>query len=296
MATSLWTLKSAVVREMKIDRNKRIWNDSDITEAINDAIIEVQKSWDFNWTFNKGLTTLETVVIDITSVSDSSGIAQFNHAGISPAVWTVVAISWFQVETNYNSTGIVSVSWATSFEITWLVFTATDTGKFSSQEYDVPANFQRMNIVKQNRLLLMSSSLAQLQIEWSEDRRGTPLNYFIRNNKIGFSPIPTSALIITLNFRQRVPLLVADTDIMTLEDDFKRSIQLYASYILLSQLDSENLQRANIKLVRYNQEISKLNMTFRLIDEGQKFYKTSYRSPSRSAMTRRSRIRSFLDN
>jgi len=33
-----------VVREMKIDRNKRIWNNSDINEAINDAIVEVQKS------------------------------------------------------------------------------------------------------------------------------------------------------------------------------------------------------------------------------------------------------------
>jgi hypothetical protein len=42
---------------------------------------------------------------------------------------------------------------------------------------------------------------------------------------------------------------------MTPPDDFKRAVVLYASYILLSQLDSENIQRANIKLGRYNQEI-----------------------------------------
>jgi len=113
---------------------------------------------------------------------------------------------------------------------------------------------------------------------------------------IGFSPIPTSVKTYTLNYRTRAPLLVDDTDVMVLEDDFKRAIQLYASYILLSQLDSENLQRANIKLGRYNQEIGKLNMTFRVVDEGQKFYKTSYRSPSRGSFTRRSRIRSFIDN
>lgn len=296
MATSLWTLNSAVVREMKIDRNKRIWNNSDINEAINDAILEVQKSWDFNWTFNKGLTTLDTVTETITSVTNSSGIAQFNHSGTDPILWAIVALNWFDVETTYNTTGTVSVVSIGSFEVDNLVFTATDTGKFSLQEYAVPSEFQRMNLVKQNKRLLDSSSLAQLQVQGDEDRQWTPLNYYIRDNKIGFSPIPTSVLTMTLNFRQRAPELVLDTDLMVLEDDFKRAIQLYASYILLSQLDSENIQRANIKLWRYNQEIAKLNMIFRLVDEWQKFYKTSYRAPSRQAMTRRARIRSFIGN
>jgi hypothetical protein len=46
---------------MKIDKKKRIWDDADINEAINDAIIQVQVNGDYNWTFNKALTTISTI-------------------------------------------------------------------------------------------------------------------------------------------------------------------------------------------------------------------------------------------
>jgi hypothetical protein len=67
----------------------------------------------------------------ITSVSDSSGIAQFNHAGTSPLLGSTVTISGFITNTSYNITGIVSVTGASSFELKGLAFgTDEATGSY----------------------------------------------------------------------------------------------------------------------------------------------------------------------
>jgi len=58
----------------------------------------------------------------IDSVSDSSGIAQFNHSGTSPLLGSTVTISAFVTNTSYNVTGVVSVTGASSFELEDIAF------------------------------------------------------------------------------------------------------------------------------------------------------------------------------
>lgn len=67
----------------------------------------------------------------ITSVSDSSGIAQFNHSGTSPLLGSTVTISGFTTNTSYNVTGVVSVTGASSFELENIAFgTDEATGSY----------------------------------------------------------------------------------------------------------------------------------------------------------------------
>ncbi len=67
----------------------------------------------------------------IDSVSDSSGIAQFNHSGTSPLLGSTVIMSGFITNTPYNVTGVVSVTSAGSFELEDIAFgTDEATGSY----------------------------------------------------------------------------------------------------------------------------------------------------------------------
>lgn len=58
----------------------------------------------------------------ISSVTDSSGVAQFNHAGTTPPLGSIVTISGFVTNTAYNATGRVTGSAASSFEVDFIAF------------------------------------------------------------------------------------------------------------------------------------------------------------------------------
>ena len=66
----------------------------------------------------------------ITSVVDSSGVASFTHAGTSPLVGAEVTVSGFTTNPTYNTTGIVTARTATTFEIDYVAFVATEAGSF----------------------------------------------------------------------------------------------------------------------------------------------------------------------
>ncbi len=74
----------------------------------------------------------------ISSVTDSGGIASFNHAGTSPIVGSEVTISGYIINTDYNTTGIVTVSGATSFEVSTISFGTDEAGG----SYTALASFQ----------------------------------------------------------------------------------------------------------------------------------------------------------
>lgn len=66
---TLWDLISKVRSEMKLDRTWRIWGDADVIDAINSAILEVQKKTFFGWQYNDTsatiLTTADQYIYDL---------------------------------------------------------------------------------------------------------------------------------------------------------------------------------------------------------------------------------------
>lgn len=63
----------------------------------------------------------------ISSVSDSGGTASFNHAGTSPSLGSEVTMTGFVTNTAYNTTGVVTASTGTSFEIFGIAFGTDET-------------------------------------------------------------------------------------------------------------------------------------------------------------------------
>jgi len=66
----------------------------------------------------------------ITSVTDNGGVAVFNHAGTSPLLGSTVTISGFTTNTDYNQTGIVTLTTATTFEVDFIAFGTDETGSY----------------------------------------------------------------------------------------------------------------------------------------------------------------------
>jgi len=68
----------------------------------------------------------------ITGVTDSNGVASFTHAGTSPELGSTVTISGFTTNTDYNTTGIVTATNTTTFEVDYIIFGTDETGSYES--------------------------------------------------------------------------------------------------------------------------------------------------------------------
>jgi len=90
------------------------------------------------------VTSTESAISSTTidSVSDSSGIASFNHTGTSPSLGASVTISGYTTNTDYNVTGLVTATASTSFEISSISFGTDETGG----SYTALANFEISSI------------------------------------------------------------------------------------------------------------------------------------------------------
>lgn len=72
------------------------------------------------------------IFIDITSVTDVGGVANFIHAGTPPVVGNTITIEGFINNTAYNITGIVTFADATNFQIDSIAFGSDEaTGSFT---------------------------------------------------------------------------------------------------------------------------------------------------------------------
>lgn len=221
MATSLSNLRTGVRSEMKIDRLGKIFNDSDVNSAINEAILEIENRWDYKWDENQKTTTFNTVV--------------------------------------------------------------------DQQDYDLStliSDFIAVDLVKYNNTTLNSSDFITLSALYSEFPSWDPQNYYLFGGNMWLSPIPTAISTVDVTYRGILSDLTLDADESPFGTNFDRAIKTYAAYILLSQpWDNKNLQRAKIKLQRFEESVAKLIKTYLTQDRGQFQYKTVY-SPRISSYKR----------
>lgn len=94
-------------------------------EGINTVLVETQ-------IISSSGTTPGTTSGSITSVTNSGGVARFNHSGTDPSIGEFITVSGFVTETTYNTAAAVSLSGAGFFELTGVSFTGDETGIFES--------------------------------------------------------------------------------------------------------------------------------------------------------------------
>lgn len=112
---------------------------SDVIEAaqgFNDAVIVVKAVAGKIYALSTS-----TFFINITSVTDVGGIANFVHAGSSPAVGNTITIKGFLTNTLYNITGIVTFSDSTNFQISSISFGSSESiGSFTLVLSEISGN------------------------------------------------------------------------------------------------------------------------------------------------------------
>lgn len=62
MATTLTLYKDRLRAELKIDPNGRVWSDTSLTRALNDALEQIEQDGNFDWPFNDGEVSDSTVI------------------------------------------------------------------------------------------------------------------------------------------------------------------------------------------------------------------------------------------
>lgn len=218
---TLLELYALVRKEMRVDRTGRIWSNDDIKDAINLAILQVQKATNFGWQQND-------------------------------ACQEILTLQW-------------------------------------QQEYSLATNTQGIKLVQYENRTLMSAQKETLLAINNTIPTWDPRFYYVWNWALGLWPIPsTSNKEIEINYQKFLIPLNNDTDTLPFPADFTKVVVLYASYDLFTQTsDSKNIQRANVKKTRYEEEIGTIRLSYLVPDSNQIQYKTSYIAPSRRGMTRR---------
>jgi hypothetical protein len=113
-----------------------VFNHAGTNPSIGNTVTLTSFSVNTNYNVSDEAVTLIFNAITSTAISavaDSvanPGTASFTHAGTSPGLGQEVTLSGFAPEITYNATGNVTATTATTFEVSTIAFTATDTGNF----------------------------------------------------------------------------------------------------------------------------------------------------------------------
>ena len=147
-------------------------------------------------------------------------------------------------------------------------------------EYDISTSItdlQGINVVEFDNVTLDTITYEDVIMDNETIPTGTPTNYYIYNNKIGLYPTPSVVDTVTVVYNKKLTLPTDDADESPLSSEYDRAIILYAQYTLLSDLwDPKNVQRASLRLQRFNKELGKLYNMDMLLDRNQLQYKNSY--------------------
>lgn len=141
----------------------------------------------------------------------------------------------------------------------------TITTVAGTQEADLPSLFGQVELVLNSSTELFPDDFKNVKIRNPLNVQGTPTYYYIRGTKMGFDPVPSSALSITVYFRKILAALATSSTEMGLTDDFAPAIVKYAAYLAWSS-PRGNIQEAEYKITDYQRELTKLRNAYQLRD------------------------------
>jgi len=159
------------------------------------------------------------------------------------------------------------------------------------QFYDEPVDFRGLKLAEFDDNELKRTEYEDIQRAYTTLPTGTPTHYYFYKNKIGLHPIPTTAKNLKLLYSTKVTDLTDDADLSPFAPQFDTAIALYVAYFLLSQPgDNRNLQRAQTKLARFNEEMSDLLKMFLYKDRENMRTRSTYIPKSAFRNSRRGRF------
>ena len=112
----------------------------------------------------------------------------------------------------------------TTFALTWV------------QEYAIPTDFGKTNLVRYNWTTLYKTSKLRLKREYTSFVSGTPSKYYTYGAFIGFDVIPNVSGTIDWDYQKINKLAAEDTAESDYDTDFDNAIVLYATFRAFSTI------------------------------------------------------------
>lgn len=126
-----------------------------------------------------------------------------------------------------------------------------------TQEYALPTDFWKIQLVRFNWTNLIPTTKVQLKREQSTFVSGTPSKYYLFWANYWFDVLPNVVGTIDIDYQKRLTAFTADTDESAFNDDFDTAIVKYASFLAWSSIDGKQ-QTAGSELDEYKLEIDTL--------------------------------------
>jgi len=130
-----------------------------------------------------------------------------------------------------------------------------------TQEYLLPDNFVRFDLIKVNNANLDETDRADILKRVNEFQTGNPREYYLTGDSYGLNPIPNSAYLTKVEYIKKFDLLVADDDISELPQDFDDLIAKYSAYQAFATIPRYRAE-AEEKLTDYQRALSLLRYKY----------------------------------
>lgn len=137
----------------------------------------------------------------------------------------------------------------------------TTTTVVGTQEYALPSDFNKVQLVRYNWTNLLPTTKVRLKREYSSFVSWTPSKYYLYGSNIGFDVLPNDTQTIDLDYVKKNAGFSADTDESAYGTDFDTAIVKYASFLAWSSIDGKQ-QTASAELAEYQLEMDTLLSTY----------------------------------
>lgn len=140
-----------------------------------------------------------------------------------------------------------------NFDIPECESSTTITTTWGTTEYNKPTDFQRIVGFFQDGYKLTNTTKQQFLLNRSSNTK--PSSYYIYGSKIWFYPTPDNTYTFDLLYKRKLPTITETID-CELPSDYDNAISLYSCYLMMISVEKQ--AKANMAIMEYNNEISKL--------------------------------------
>jgi len=129
------------------------------------------------------------------------------------------------------------------------------------QEYVLPTDLGKVQLVRFNWTVLITTTKVLLKRQLSTFVSWTPSKYYLFWANIWFDVLPNVVWTIDLDYQKRLAKFITDTQESAFNDDFDTAIVKYAAFLAWSSIDGKQ-QTAGVELDEYKLEIDTLVSTY----------------------------------